>query len=116
MFKKPVIVDVTARLAPASPHADLEGQVNGAGATAAFAVSTFIDAASDLVHAANEQEIAASIAQERIDDLFEIRDAALAQAESNREVARKLQALVGEPVAADPLAEWERELLSEATA
>lgn len=78
-----------------NPHADLEGDGGFAAAIAGSAIFSFHLAADDLEEAARRQETVATVAQERIDALADLRDFNLAQAESNRTVAGNLRVLVG---------------------
>lgn len=90
MFKtKPVFVNVTAR-----PTPSLDEQYNSAAAGAAFALSSFLTAATDLEDAADEAEVVAIQAAEKIGEHIAIRDQAEENADTWRRAARNLRGLV----------------------
>lgn len=84
-----------------NPHADLENEGGFAAAIAGSALYSFELAANDLEEAARRQETVAQLAQERIDQLAEIRDFHAGQAETNRVVAGNLRLLVTIPKETD---------------
>lgn len=80
---------------PAEPNGDLLDKAGSASSLAGFAVNAFTAAATDLRDAADELDLTAQLAQERIDQLTELLENSAAQAEANREAADKILALVG---------------------
>lgn len=78
----------------AGPHADLVDESGFAAAIAGSAVFSFELAANDLEDAARRQGTIAALAEERIEQLIEIRDYHQEQADQNMTVACRLRRLV----------------------
>lgn len=78
----------------AGPNADLADESGFAAAIAGSAIFSFELAASDLEDAARRQGTIAELAEERIEQLIQIRDYHQEQADANMTVAYRLRALV----------------------